>query len=144
LRQIASVEIATRPDSRACGAMLAGWLSARLGWSIPTDKLIDAGGEPVAVSVVDAEQPLPGVAALCLTFRDGASRRLTRGAGGLLLEDTAPDGTVDARTEMGASRGAGGLLSSGLRQVLLPDELDLEVLTASQGLSVGHAIAGVA
>jgi len=96
LKQISHVEIATRPDSRACGAMLAGWLSARLGWSLPHDKLIDARGEPVSVAVVDAEQPLPGVAALQLTFRDGGSRRL--------------------------SRGAGGLLSSGLRQVLLPDE----------------------
>jgi glucose-6-phosphate dehydrogenase assembly protein OpcA len=144
LSQIASVEVATRPDSRACGAMLAGWLSARLGWSLPYDKLIDASGEPVEISVVDAEQPLPGVAALCLNFRDGASRRLSRSPGGLLLEDTAPDGSVDRRHVMGASRGAGGLLSSGLRQVLLPDELDLEVLSASQQLSVGHAIAGVA
>ena len=45
-----------------------------------------------------------------------------------------PEGAVAERTVLGASRGGSGLLPSALRQVLLPDEFDEDVLIATAGL----------
>ena len=82
----------------------------------------------------DVDQPLPGLAGITLTFRDGSSRRLSRGPGGLRISDTSAEGEMVERTVLGASRGGSGLLPSALRQVLLPDELDEDVLTATAAL----------
>lgn len=133
LREIQTVDIETRPDSRVCGALLAGWLSHRLGWQAGPP-LLDAARLRVIAQLRDVDQPLPGLAGLTLTFRDGASRRLSRGPGGLRITDTSPDGSVQDRTVLGASRGGSGLLPSAMRQVLLPDELDEDVLTATAAL----------
>ncbi len=133
LKQIATVDIETRPDSRVCGALLAGWLSHRLGWS-PGPPLLDASRLRVVAQLSDVDQPLPGLAGITLTFRDGSARRLSRGPGGLKITDTDAEGGVVERTVLGASRGGSGLLPSAMRQVLLPDELDEDVLTATAGL----------
>jgi glucose-6-phosphate dehydrogenase assembly protein OpcA len=133
LRKLEKVEIDTRPDSRVCGALLAGWLGHRLGWQAGPP-LLDASRQRVVAQLKDVDQPLPGLAGLTLTYRDGGSRRLSRGPGGLKITDVDPDGKVEERTVLGASRGGSGLLPSAMRQVLLPDELDEEVLTATAAL----------
>lgn len=133
LKEIETVDIETRPDSRVCGALLAGWLAERLEWT-SGPPLLDASRKRVTAQLHDVDQPLPGLAGITLTFRDGASRRLSRGPGGLRVTDTSPSGTVSERTVLGASRGGSGLLPSALRQVLLPDELDEDVLVATAGL----------
>ncbi len=133
LKDIETVDIETRPDSRVCGALLAGWLSHRLGWQ-PGPPLLDASRRRVVAQLRDVDQPLPGLAGLTLTFRDGSARRLSRGPGGLKITDTDPEGGVVERTVLGASRGGSGLLPSAMRQVLLPDELDEDVLIATAGL----------
>ncbi len=133
LKEIETVDIETRPDSRVCGALLAGWLSHRLGWQ-PGPPLLDASRRRVVAQLRDVDQPLPGLAGLTLRFRDGSSRRLSRGPGGLKITDTDPEGAVVERTVLGASRGGSGLLPSAMRQVLLPDELDEEVLIATASL----------
>lgn len=139
LTQIERLEVAVRPDSRFGGALLAGWLAHRLHWHAGPP-LLDASRQRVIAELHDVEQPLPGLAAVLLGFRDGASRRLSRGQGGLRITDRAADGTVDERTVLGASRGGGGLLPSALRQVLLPDELDQEVLDATAALDRARAL----
>ncbi len=51
-------------------------------------------------------------------------------------------GHTSERTVLGASRGGSGLLPSALRQVLLPDELDEDVLQSTAALDrarvLGH------
>ncbi|MDO9356736.1 MAG: glucose-6-phosphate dehydrogenase assembly protein OpcA [Solirubrobacteraceae bacterium] len=133
LRDLETVEIETRPDSRVCGALLAGWLGHRLGWQ-SGPPLLDASRRRVVAQLRDVDQPLPGLAGLTLTYRDGGSRRLSRGPGGLKITDVSPEGETVERTVLGASRGGSGLLPSAMRQVLLPDELDEEVLTATASL----------
>lgn len=133
LRDIEAVDIETRPDSRVCGALLAGWLSDRLGWQ-EGPPLLDAGRRRLTARLHDADQAVPGLVGIKLTYRDGGSRRLSRGPGGLRITDTSPDGVVADRTVLGASRGGSGLLPSALRQVLLPDEFDENVLTATAAL----------
>lgn len=133
LYRIAQLQIETRPDSRYCGALLAGWLAARLRWH-PGPPLLDAHRQRVGAFLADVEQQLPGLAGVNLVFRDGSTRRLDRGAGGLRISDISVDGDTETRTVMGASRGGSGLLPSALRQVLLPDELDEAVLQAAASL----------
>ena len=143
LRQIQTLEIETRPDSRFCGALLAGWLADRLGWQ-SGPPLLDADRKRVVAQLRDVDQPLPGLAGVTLTFRDGAKRRLTRGAGGLKIIDTTAEGVDHGRTVLGASRGGSGLFPSALRQVLLPDVLDEEVLEATAGLDRSRVLRQVA
>jgi glucose-6-phosphate dehydrogenase assembly protein OpcA len=133
LRMIESLDIETRPDSRFCGALLAGWLADRLEWQAGPP-LLDAARQRVVAELHDVDQPLPGLAGLELSYRDGGKRRLSRGPGGLRIDDTEPGGEPRGRTVLGASRGGGGLLPSALRQVLLPDELDDDVLQATAAL----------
>jgi Glucose-6-phosphate dehydrogenase subunit len=133
LKNIETLDIETRPDSRVCGALLAGWLGHRLGWTAGPP-LLDASRKRVTAQLRDMDQPLPGLAGVTLTFRDGSSRRLSRGPGGLKITDTDPLGAVVERTVLGASRGGSGLLPSAMRQVLLPDELDEDVLKVTAGL----------
>ncbi|MEN0014840.1 MAG: glucose-6-phosphate dehydrogenase assembly protein OpcA [Solirubrobacteraceae bacterium] len=133
LRMIQRLTIEARPDSLFGGALLAGWLADRLGWQAGPP-LLDAARQRVIAELRDAEQALPGLAGLTLEYRDGGARRLSRGAGGLRIEDTVPGGEPVGRTVLGASRGGSGLLPSALRQVLLPDVLDDDVLQATAAL----------
>jgi glucose-6-phosphate dehydrogenase assembly protein OpcA len=133
LRNIERLEILTRPDSRFGGALLAGWLAHRLGWHAGPP-LLDAANQRVVAQLRDIEQAIPGMAGLSLLYRDGASRMLSRGPGGLRITDTDAHGQREERTVLGASRGGSGLLPSALRQVLLPDELDEDVLQATAAL----------
>ncbi|MBO9531349.1 MAG: glucose-6-phosphate dehydrogenase assembly protein OpcA [Solirubrobacteraceae bacterium] len=143
LRSIERLEILARPDSLYGGALLAGWLATRLGWHAGPP-LLDSHRQRVVAQLVDAEQELPGLAGLKLQFRDGASRRLSRGPGGLRITDTDVAGVTRERTVLGASRGGSGLLPSALRQVLLPDELDEEVLLATAALDRARVLTHVA
>jgi glucose-6-phosphate dehydrogenase assembly protein OpcA len=133
LDQIAQLQIETRPDSRYCGALLAAWFTSRLRWHAGPP-LLDARRQRVVAQLRDVEQTLPGLAGVTMVFRDGTSRRLSRGPGGLRITDTDVDGNTSERTAMGASRGGSGLLPNALRQVLLPDPLDDAVLEAAASL----------
>ncbi|MEH3054337.1 MAG: glucose-6-phosphate dehydrogenase assembly protein OpcA [Patulibacter minatonensis] len=133
LIDIERLEILSRPDSQFGGALLAGWLAHRLGWQAGPP-LLDASRQRVVAHLRDIDQALPGLGGVRLLFRDGASRELSRGPGGLKIVDTDADGTRRERTVLGASRGSGGLLPSALRQVLLPDELDEDVLQSTAAL----------
>lgn len=143
LTNIERLEIFTRPDSRFGGALLAGWLGHRLGWNAGPP-LLDASSQRVVAQLRDTDQELPGMAGLTLQFRDGAARMLTRGPGGLRITDTDARGQRQERTVMGASRGGSGLLPSALRQVLLPDELDEDVLQATAALDRARVLKYVA
>lgn len=143
LTNIERLEIFTRPDSRFGGALLAGWLGHRLGWNAGPP-LLDSRSQRVVAQLRDTDQELAGMAGLSLQFRDGASRMLTRGAGGLRITDTDVQGQRHERTVMGASRGGSGLLPSALRQVLLPDELDEDVLQATAALDRARVLKYVA
>ncbi len=143
LGSIEQLEIFTRPDSRFGGALLAGWLAHRLGWNAGPP-LLDARNQRVIAQLRETVQDLPGMGGLGLRFRDGAARMLTRGPGGLRITDTDPQGYRQERTVMGASRGGSGLLPSALRQVLLPDELDEEVLQATAALDRARVLKYVA
>ena len=97
----------------------------------------------MVAQLIDAEQALPGLSGLNLVFRDGASRLLSRGPGGLRITDVEADGRRSERTVLGASRGGSGLLPSALRQVLLPDQLDESVLMATAALDRARVLAHV-
>jgi glucose-6-phosphate dehydrogenase assembly protein OpcA len=133
LASIQQLEILTQPGSRFGGALLAGWLADRLGWQAGPP-LLDAANQRVTAQLRDADQVVAGLAGLTLQFRDGASRMLSRGPGGLRITDVDASGAREERTVLGASRGEHGLLTSALRQVLLPDELDEDVLAATAAL----------
>lgn len=143
LTNIERLEIFSRADSRFGGALLAGWLADRLGWNAGPP-LLDGRSQRVVAQLRHADQEIRGLSALALQFRDGASRTLERSPGGLCITDTDSHGKRSSRTVMGASRGGSGLLPSALRQVLLPDELDEDVLQATAALDRARVLKYVA
>jgi glucose-6-phosphate dehydrogenase assembly protein OpcA len=143
LANIERLEIYSRPDSRFGGALLAGWLAHRLRWNAGPP-LLDGRSQRVIAELRDADQAIRGLAGLTLQFRDGAARWLQRSPGGLCITDTDRQGKRTSRTVMGASRGGSGLLPSALRQVLLPDELDEDVLQATAALDRARVLKYVA
>lgn len=142
LFEIAKLEIEARADSRVCGALLAGWMADRLQWQ-PGPPLLDLTGHRVCAELSAVQQEVRGLHGVSLTYRSGAGRRLARGPGGLQVTDRAADGSTDVRTVMGGSRGGAGLLPSALRQVLLPDELDEEVLQVTAALDAARVLTQV-
>ena len=73
LKNIETVDIETRPDSRVCGALLAGWLAERTGGPVAVrdDEVQQVGGDrrvghrtlrPVAGKVLEAHAEQPGAA----------------------------------------------------------------------------------
>ncbi|MFT4034032.1 MAG: glucose-6-phosphate dehydrogenase assembly protein OpcA [Patulibacter sp.] len=140
LANIERLEIFARADSLFGGALLAGWLAARLGWQAGPP-LLDGNRKRVVAELRDTDQAVAGLAGVTLRFRDGASRELSRGAGGLRISDTDAAGVRQQRTVLGASRGGGGLLPNALRQVLLPDELDEQVLQSAAALDRARVLA---
>jgi glucose-6-phosphate dehydrogenase assembly protein OpcA len=130
LGQLEEVCIRHHPTSAPSAALLAGWLSSRLGWEpsrlAPRNgderqgDLVADGDRHVRVRLAAFDQEAPGLAGVTVTW-PGSSLSLDRGSGGLSAHETFSDGRELSWRVLGASRGEGGILGEGVRQALLRD-----------------------
>ena len=130
LLEITSVTISHHPDSTVSGALLAGWLSSRLGWEPSRLEQEDGGivtrartqGRKVKLRLeVDNSMPVPGLAGITIETASGMKLSLFRGAGGLTARRKLPGSEESSWVVLGASRGEAGILGEGIRQALLRD-----------------------
>jgi glucose-6-phosphate dehydrogenase assembly protein OpcA len=129
LGSVSAVTVRHRQDSLAAGLLFCGWLSSRLGWK--PDSLAPRGDawvghargrkQEVLVTLERADQSAPGLAGVTIETASGEAVSLDRGPGGLKTVRRARDGSEQAWTVLGASRGEGGILGEGVRQALLRD-----------------------
>jgi len=143
LGAISRLEIRHHPESLAAGLLLAGWLASRLGWE-PSPLLRHEGGwraklharrQDVTLDLVaDPRQSVPGLAGISVDTARGETRTLDRGPGGLRASLTRRDGSAQAWTVLGASRGEGGILGEGIRQAMLRDHTYLPALRVAERL----------
>jgi glucose-6-phosphate dehydrogenase assembly protein OpcA len=129
LGSIAGVTVRHREDSLAAAVLFCGWLSSRLGWR--PESLGRARGQytghararrqEVKISLEAADQNAPGLAGVTIETASGDAISLDRSEGGLRSLRRGRDGTEDAWTVLGASRGESGILGEGVRQALLRD-----------------------
>lgn len=127
------LQIRHRGGSRASALLLAGWLTARLGWSPqPLNSaghdgahgILRRGKVEVHLDLAHADQDTPGLAGVTVRCAEGFSLSLDRGRGGLRASESHGLRTNDeerAWRVLGASRGEGGILGEGVRQALLRD-----------------------
>ncbi len=127
---ISSVGMSHHPDSTVVALLLAGWLSARLGWRV--GRFISRGdslqgrarahkGEVSFDLHAAPAQVERGLAEVTLRTSSGRSVSFERGPGGLHTRRSFAKGPVRQWTILGASRGEGGILGEGIRQALLRD-----------------------
>jgi glucose-6-phosphate dehydrogenase assembly protein OpcA len=129
LPRISAVTVRHREDSLAAAVLFCGWLSSRLGWkpgslSSSSGRLIGrARGkrQEVKLQLETTRQDAPGLAGVTIEMASGESVSLDRAPGGLRSVRRARDGSEQAWTVLGASRGEGGILGEGVRQALLRD-----------------------
>jgi glucose-6-phosphate dehydrogenase assembly protein OpcA len=132
LRKLTDVCVRHEPRSRASAALLAGWLSARLGWEAgPLNGGHGAGrrgtarggeGErEIAIVLAPQDQEVPGLVGVTVEWEGGCSLSLDRGAGGLSAHQRNAAGQEWSWRVLGASRGEGLILGEGVRQALLRD-----------------------
>lgn len=144
LSTIASVEISHHPDSTVVALLLAGWLSARLGWRV--DPFIAHGNSlrgkarahkgDVSLDFRAApEQMERGLAQVSLETSSGCSFSFRRGPGGLRTRRTARGRPPREWTILGASRGEGGILGEGIRAALLRDPTYEPALHAAEEMA---------
>ena len=129
LDEVAGVTVRHREDSLAAGLLFCGWLSSRLGWR--PGRLAAARGrlsgrargrrQEVRISLEAVDMEPPGLAGVTIEMASGAAVALDRGPGGLHTVRRARDGSEQAWTMLGASRGEAGILGEGVRQALLRD-----------------------
>jgi glucose-6-phosphate dehydrogenase assembly protein OpcA len=129
LNSIAGVTVRHREDSLAAAVLFCGWLSSRLGWK--PESLGHTGGSytghararrsEVKISLETANQNAPGLAGVTIETASGEAISLDRSEGGLRSLRRARDGSEQAWTVLGASRGESGILGEGVRQALLRD-----------------------
>lgn len=144
LQAISRMEIRHHPESPAAALLLAGWLASRLGWD-PSPLVRHDGGlrarlharrQDVTLDLVaDPTQSVPGLAGITVQTARGETRTLDRGQGGLRASLTRRDGTTEAWTALGASRGEGGILGEGIRQALLRDRTYVPALRIAEALA---------
>lgn len=129
LSSLDKVSIRHHPLSGPSAALLAGWLSSRLGWTpgrLNSENghgmrgALRAGERDVEVELQPFDQEAPGLAGVTVSWSDG-SLSLDRGRGGLQARECLSDGRRLAWQILGASRGEGGILGEGVRQALLRD-----------------------
>jgi glucose-6-phosphate dehydrogenase assembly protein OpcA len=129
LPRISAVTVRHQADSLAAAVLFCGWLSSRLGWkpgslSSSSGKLIGrARGkrQEVKLQLETTDQDAPGLAGVTIEMASGEAVSLDRGPGGLRSVRRTRDGSEQAWTVLGASRGEGGILGEGVRQALLRD-----------------------
>ena len=105
------VTVRHHPSSHASASLLVGWLASRLHWN----------GDGPGVALVDADQEVPGLAGVTVTWGEDCALSLDRGPGGLTARQKSGDGGEQVWRVLGASRGEGGILGEGVRQALLRD-----------------------
>jgi len=143
LREITAVTVRHREDSTATGMLFLGWLASRLDWR--PERLTYGRGEwrgrvrarrgEVALRLSPSEGlSAPGLGGVTLETASGAAVSLDRGPGGLRAMRRARDGTEQAWTVLGASRGEAGILGEGVRQALLRDPTYGPALTAARAM----------
>jgi glucose-6-phosphate dehydrogenase assembly protein OpcA len=130
LASLEKVSIRHHPLSGPSAALLAGWLSSRLGWEPARlsahngdpmhGSLKSADGRHVEIELQPFDQEAPGLAGVTVSWPDG-SLSLDRGRGGLQAHECLPDTRQLDWQILGASRGEGGILGEGVRQALLRD-----------------------
>jgi glucose-6-phosphate dehydrogenase assembly protein OpcA len=129
LSSIAAVTVRHREDSLAAAVLFCGWLSSRLGWK--PESLAHTGGtytgharakrSEVKIRLETANQHAPGLAGVTIETAAGEAISLDRSEGGLRSLRRLSDGSEEAWTVLGASRGESGILGEGVRQALLRD-----------------------
>lgn len=148
LERLDQVSVRHRPTSAASAALLAGWLAARLHWSIAPLRsqngsgwsgtaATSAGGQRIELKLVPFDQEAPGLAGVTVGWDPGCSLSLDRAAGGLLAREQSASGSDRSWRVLGASRGEGGILGEGVRQALLRDPTYGPALAAARTLCTG-------
>lgn len=143
LAEIATVAVRHREDSTAAALLFCGWLTSRLGWR--PDALARRNGGfagharahrgEVTIRLDAVEQrDAPGLAGVTIELASGAAVALDRSAGGLRAIRRARDGTEQAWTVLGASRGEAGILGEGVRQALLRDPTYRPALSCARAM----------
>ena len=113
----------------AAALLFCGWLSSRLGWKPGSlshsherwSGRARARRHEVSVRLDFVDQNAPGLAGVTIETAAGEAVSLDRSEGGLKAVRRARDGSEQAYTVLGASRGEAGILGEGVRQALLRD-----------------------
>jgi glucose-6-phosphate dehydrogenase assembly protein OpcA len=143
LSSIGTVTVRHRQDSAATGLLFCGWLASRLGWratSLTRDgrqrrgRLRARRGE-VSVRLEAVDLTTPGLGGVTIESASGESVSLNRARGGLRFVRRARDGSEEAWTVLGASRGEAGILADGVRQALLRDPIYQPSLQAAHAMA---------
>ena len=143
LSHVSELDIRHRDGSSASALLLAGWMSARLGWEpspLPVhvgerrDGTIAGGDGEVRIVMSESDQFAPGLAGVTVTAHPQLAFSLDRGEGGLDATERRADGTVASWKILGASRGEGGILGDGIRQALLREPCYWPALNAAREL----------
>jgi glucose-6-phosphate dehydrogenase assembly protein OpcA len=142
LGKIEHIHVRHRSDSTAAAVLFCGWLASRLGWR--PESLGRRGDEltghcrarrgEVTLRLRPEDMGPPGLAGVEIGLASGESVGLDRGPGGLQATRRARDGSQQAWTVMGASRGEAGILGEGVRQALLRDPTYKPALQAGRML----------
>jgi glucose-6-phosphate dehydrogenase assembly protein OpcA len=143
LGEISGVTVRHREDSRASAALFCGWMASRLGWR--PERLYARGdvlagrarakrGE-VSLCLQPAQMGSPGLGGVTLEMASGEALSLDRAPGGLRAVRRARDGSEQAWTVLGASRGESGILGEGVRQALLRDPAYRPALAAAREMT---------
>jgi glucose-6-phosphate dehydrogenase assembly protein OpcA len=137
---ISAVTVRHREDSQASALLYVGWLSSRLGWK--PGRLASARGkltghargrrQEVRLALEPVDMNPPGLAGVTIEMASGEAVSLDRGPGGLRSVRRARDGSEQAWTVLGASRGEAGILGEGVRQALLRDPTYRPALSCAQ------------
>jgi glucose-6-phosphate dehydrogenase assembly protein OpcA len=137
---ISSVTVRHREDSQASALLYVGWLSSRLGWK--PGRLSSARGkltghargrrQEVKLHLEPVDMNPPGLAGVTIEMASGEAVSLDRSPGGLRSMRRARDGSEQAWTVLGASRGEAGILGEGVRQALLRDPTYRPALSCAQ------------
>jgi glucose-6-phosphate dehydrogenase assembly protein OpcA len=140
LGNVAGVTVRHREDSQASALLLCGWLSSRLGWK--PGRLSSARGawtghararrQEVKMRLEPVNMNPPGLDGVTIELASGAAVSLDRGPGGLRSVRRARDGSEQAWTVLGASRGEAGILGEGVRQALLRDPIYRPALSCAR------------
>jgi glucose-6-phosphate dehydrogenase assembly protein OpcA len=141
LARLRGVTVRHHPGSGASAALLVGWLSSRLGWSLAPLRSMNGHGAAgtatsqrgdVEIELRPLEQEAPGLAGVTVSWDPECSLSLDRDLGGLRARECGGQGGERSWIVLGASRGEGGILGEGVRQALLRDPTYSPALEAAQ------------
>jgi glucose-6-phosphate dehydrogenase assembly protein OpcA len=137
---VSGVTVRHREDSLASALLFCGWLSSRLGWkpgSLSTARGSWSGHararrQEVRMQLEPVHMNPPGLAGVTIELASGDAVSLDRGPGGLRSVRRSRDGSEQAWTVLGASRGEAGILGEGVRQALLRDPTYVPALSCAR------------